>query len=61
MTTPPLSEFHKAALQCEHDDRLLNPDAVAVKWFKCSKCGRSRREDIKAEKQKLDVKPIWSR
>jgi len=34
---------------CEHEEVLLNPDAVAVKWYKCRLCGRTRREEIRKE------------
>jgi len=35
--------------QCEEYDSLLNPDAVAVKWFKCKLCGRTRKEIVNKE------------
>ena len=33
----------------KHEDYLLNPDAVAVKWFKCKLCGRTRKEIVNKE------------
>jgi len=30
-------------------ETCLNPDAVAVKWFECALCGRTRNEVVKAE------------
>jgi hypothetical protein len=37
--------------EVEHscDDYVLNPDAVAVKWFKCKLCGRTRKEIVNKE------------
>ena len=31
------------------DDYPLNEDAVAVKWFKCRLCGRTRKEIVNKE------------
>jgi hypothetical protein len=30
-------------------ETCLNPDAVAVKWYECALCGRTRNEVVKAE------------
>lgn len=38
------------ATKCyDHTDQCLNPEAVAVRWFKCVKCGRVRSEVVKKE------------
>ena len=31
------------------DDYAINEDAVAVKWFKCKLCGRTRKEIVNKE------------
>lgn len=49
MSDPALVNFHDNVTNCRHDDVCENPDAVAVKWFKCSKCGRTRKEIVKSE------------
>jgi len=30
-------------------ETCLNPDAVAVKWYECAQCGRTRSETVRAE------------
>jgi len=40
----------KPTIVCMHaQDNCLNPDAVAVKWYECAQCGRTRSETVKAE------------
>ncbi len=34
---------------CGDKEFLMNPDAVAVKWWKCVQCGKTRREIVKSE------------
>ena len=41
--------YRSAALCCGHEEKVLNPDAVAVKWFECALCGRTRNEVVKTE------------
>jgi len=36
-------------LCCGREEMCLNPDAVAVRWWKCLECGRIRKEVVKAE------------
>lgn len=59
MTTDPLGKFKEAASRCEHNDYCQNPDAVSVRWYKCSKCGRTRKEHVKQESAKPSS--VWSR
>ncbi len=38
----------KPTVHCMHvHDNCLNPDAVAVKWFECALCGRTRSEVVR--------------
>ncbi len=40
----------KPTIVCTHvHDNCLNPDAVAVKWFECSLCGRTRSVTVSTE------------
>jgi len=54
MSVPELANGHLAK-DCFHSEQLLNPDAVSVKWFKCSKCGRTRKEYVEANQ------PVWNK
>jgi hypothetical protein len=46
-----LIRLSKIAAEDKHqcDEYVLNPDAAAVKWFKCKLCGRTRSEVIDKE------------
>ncbi len=47
----PMKHFYPGDTPTAHDhsDRCLNPDAVAVKWFECALCGRTRSVTVSTD------------